>query len=85
MISWDIVMVLGQALTLLGPITILRSQAAKVPRTSSGSLVIALSTVALALYGLGAPLGATMTAIVAAVWIGIFFFRNTPSKEADSE
>jgi hypothetical protein len=75
--SWDGLLALGEALTLIGPVIILRNKDSFVPRYSSGSLAVALSLMVVALYGLNAPIGAGMTALVVILWWVIFAIRGT--------
>lgn len=76
LLNWDMLLMLGELLTLVGPVIILRNREAFVPRFSSGSLVVALTLMVIALYGLGAPIGATATAVVVASWIAVFVLRG---------
>ena len=76
LVSWDGLLALGELLTLAGPLIILGNRAAYVPRWSSGSLVVALGMVAVALFGLGAPIGAVVTAAVTGVWAAVFALRG---------
>lgn len=107
MISWDIVMMLGQGfLTLfllptalafdvsfyrtLWPGTnrirqlgfrIHRKKGVYVPRLTSGSTSIGLSVITLALFNLGAPIGAAACALCVLLWGVVFVFRGTAPKE----
>ena len=48
-----------------------------VPRLTSGSTVIGLSVITVALFNLGAPIGGVAAALCVCLWAVVFVFRGT--------
>ena len=66
----------SQAMTLLAALPTVFNMRAYVPRWTSVLLVVGLAGVTTALFGLGAPLGALITSLVACAWIFVLIFRG---------
>ncbi|KKL84310.1 hypothetical protein LCGC14_1965980 [marine sediment metagenome] len=83
MLNWDLLMTVSQTLTLISTLPTLTNAQAYLPRRTSAMMALGLVGITTALYGLGAPLGALVTALVVCAFIFIFIYRGTPPERSD--
>lgn len=74
--SWDIFLAVSQAILVPPVLVALASSHTYIPRWSSGVLVVGLVGVAVALFGLGAVFGGTVTGLEVALWGLVFWIRG---------
>ena len=74
--SWDLLLAASQGLFVLPILLALANSHTYIPRWSSGTLVVGLIGVTVALFGLGAVFGATVTGVEVALWALVFWMRG---------
>ncbi len=74
--SWDILMAISQGILVPAPLIALVSARTYFPRWSSGTVVIGLTGVTVAMFGLGALFGGIVGGLEVALWAAVFVFRG---------
>ena len=74
--SWDLLLAASQGLLTVPILIALSNRHTYIPRWSSGTLVVGLIGVTVALFGFGATFGATVTGVEVALWGLVFWMRG---------
>ena len=75
--NWfEVIFAVGQLLTLIATLPMLLDARTYVPRKTSWYLETGLAVMALSLIFMGAYLGAAVTGLAAAAWVGIYVLRG---------
>ncbi|KKL23404.1 hypothetical protein LCGC14_2425740 [marine sediment metagenome] len=74
--SWDFLMAISQGILVPAPLIALVNARTYVPRWSSGTVVIGLTGVTVAVFGLGAVFGGVVAGLEVALWGLVFAFRG---------
>ena len=74
--SWDLLLAASQAVLMVPILVALSNSHTYIPRWSTGPLVVGLIGVTVALFGLDAVFGATVTGVEVALWGLVFWMRG---------
>ena len=74
--SWDLLLAASYAVLMVPILVALSNRNTYIPRWSTGPLVVGLIGATVALFGLGAIFGATVTGVEVALWGLVFWMRG---------
>ena len=74
--SPDLLIAIGQAFCAVNAILMLTKKATHIHPVMSGGTAVSLGLISSGLFMLSAPMSGALTAVCAAAWLGIFFFRG---------
>ena len=74
--SWDLLLAASTTFLMLPAVITLVDDQAHIPRWASGTMIVGLIGVTVALFGFGAVFGATATSVEVGLWGAVFWLRG---------
>ena len=74
--SWDLLLAASYAVLMVPILVALANPHTYIPRWSTGPLIVGLIGATIALFGLGAVFGATVTGLEVVLWGLVFWMRG---------